>query len=62
MKQYQIKISNRFAALGTLSDDEGINKAWEDIKGNIKTSAEDSLHLYKLKQHNHGWMKNVYFL
>jgi uncharacterized metal-binding protein YceD (DUF177 family) len=31
-KQYQIKISNRFAALKNLSDREGINRAWENIK------------------------------
>ena len=31
MKQYQIKISNRFAALENLSDSEDINRAWENI-------------------------------
>jgi endonuclease/exonuclease/phosphatase family metal-dependent hydrolase len=30
-KQYQIKISNRFASLGNLNISEDINKAWEDI-------------------------------
>ena len=39
-KQYQIKISNRFAALENLSDSEDINRAWENIKENIKTSAK----------------------
>ena len=38
-KQCQIEISNRFAALENLSDSEDINRAWEDIKENIKTSA-----------------------
>jgi hypothetical protein len=28
-KQYQIKITNRFAALENVSDDEDINRAWE---------------------------------
>jgi len=50
-KQYYIKISNRFAALESLSDSENVNKAWENIKLNIKTSAKENLDLYKLKQH-----------
>jgi len=40
---YQIEITNRFAALENLSDNEDINRAWENIKENIKTSAKDSL-------------------
>jgi len=36
-KQYQIKISNRFAALKKLNDSEGINRALENMKENIKT-------------------------
>ena len=39
-KQYQIEISNRFAALENLSDSEDINRAWENIKENIKTAKE----------------------
>jgi hypothetical protein len=31
-KQYQIKISNRFAALENLSISEDINRAWENVK------------------------------
>jgi hypothetical protein len=31
-KQYQIKISNRFAALDNLNDTEGTYRAWENIK------------------------------
>ena len=31
-KQYQIEISNRFAALGKLNDSEDINRAWEIIR------------------------------
>ena len=34
-----------------LSDDEDINRAWENIKENIKTSDNDSLSLQELKQH-----------
>ena len=50
-KQYQIEITNRFTALGNISDDEDINKAWEKIKENIKTSAKGSLGPRELKQH-----------
>jgi hypothetical protein len=47
-KQYQITISHKFAALENLNDREGINRAWENIIGNIKTSAKResrSLHI-----------------
>ena len=50
-KKYQIEITNRFAALENLSDDKDINRAWENIKENIKTSAKESLGLQELKQH-----------
>ena len=50
-KQYQIEIKNRFSALGNISDDGYINRAWENIKENIKTSAKESLGLLELKQH-----------
>jgi len=58
-KQYQIKISNRYAALEIFYESEDINVAWEN-KENIKPSAEDSLDLYELKQHKRVLMKNVY--
>ena len=51
MKQYQIDSTNRFAALENLIDSKDINRAWENIKENIKTSAKDSLGLCELKQH-----------
>jgi len=35
-KQYQIEISNGFANLENLSNGEDINRAWENIKENIK--------------------------
>jgi hypothetical protein len=50
-KQYYIEITNRFAALENLIDEEDINRAWENIKGNIKTSAKKSLGLQELKHH-----------
>jgi hypothetical protein len=48
-KQYQIKISNKFVDLENLSDCEDINRAWENIKENIKTSAKESSSLYEFK-------------
>ena len=56
-KEYKIEISNRFVALGNLSDDEDINGAWKNIKENIKTSAKDRLSLHELKQHK-PWSDN----
>ena len=53
-KQYQIEITNRFAALENLKDDEDVNRTWENIKENIKTSAKESLDLHELKQ-NKPW-------
>ena len=50
-KQYQIEITNRFAALQNVSEDEDINRAWESIKENIKTSATESLGMQEIKQH-----------
>ena len=34
-----------------LSDDEDINRAWENFKDNVKTSDKKSLGLHELKQH-----------
>jgi hypothetical protein len=39
-KEYQIEITNRFAALEKLSDGKDIKRAWESIHENIKTSAK----------------------
>jgi hypothetical protein len=50
-KHYHIKISNRFAALENLSDSMDINRAWDDIKENIKISGKESLGLYESKQY-----------
>jgi hypothetical protein len=50
-KQYQIEITNRFAALENLNESEDIKGAWENKKENIKTSAKESLGLYEMKQH-----------
>jgi len=50
-EQDQIEITNRFAALENLNNDEDVNRTWENIKENIQTSAKESLGLHKLKQH-----------
>jgi 50S ribosomal subunit-associated GTPase HflX len=50
-EQYQVKISNKFAALENLDDDVNIKRAWETIKQNIKISAKESLGYYKSMQH-----------
>jgi cobyrinic acid a,c-diamide synthase len=51
LKQYAIKISDRFVGLENFSDSEDINRVWENIKENIKTSAKESLSLFKLKEY-----------
>jgi len=50
-KQYQIEITNRFAALENLNDVKDINRAWENIKECTRTLAKERLGLHKLKQH-----------
>jgi hypothetical protein len=50
-KQYQLKISNGFAALENLNVSENINRVWENIKENIKISAQG---LHERKQ-NKPW-------
>jgi hypothetical protein len=50
MKQYHVKFSIKFAALENLSDSENMNRAWDNIKEYIRTSAEESLGPYELQQ------------
>jgi hypothetical protein len=50
-KQYQIEITNSFAALENVSKDDDINRAWVSIKENIKISATESLGMHEMKQH-----------
>jgi hypothetical protein len=38
MKQYQVKVANRFEALENIYDIDDTKGAWENIKGNNKTS------------------------
>jgi hypothetical protein len=50
-RQYQIDITNRFVGLENISDSEYINRAWENIKENIKTSVKERLDVQELEQH-----------
>ena len=43
VNRIRVKILDTLTALENLSDREDINRAWENIKENIKTSAKDSL-------------------
>jgi len=52
-EQYQIEITNRFAALENSDDNEDVNRNWEN-KENIQTSAKESLGLDEFKQ-NKPW-------
>jgi len=50
-EKYQIEITNRFAALENLNRDENVNRAWENVIENSKTSAKENLGLHEWKQH-----------
>ena len=41
-EKYQIEITNRFAALENFNVDD-VNRVWENIKENLKTTAKESL-------------------
>ena len=57
-KQYQIENINRFAALENVCEDEDINRGWENIKENIKTSATESLGMHEMKQHKPWYFRS----
>jgi len=40
MKKYLIEILQSFVALQNLDDGQDINRAWENIKDNIRTSTK----------------------
>jgi len=50
VREHQIEITNRFAALENVNDDEDVNRTWENIKENIQTSAKESLGVHELNQ------------
>jgi hypothetical protein len=39
-EQYQVKITNRFAALENFDDNVDMNRAWENIRENIKNFSQ----------------------
>ena len=41
--------------------DEDVNRAWENIKENIKTSAKESLGLHELKKQHKPWFDTECF-
>jgi hypothetical protein len=49
-EQYCVEISNRFAALENLDTEGDVNKAWENIRENIKFFAKESLGYYEVKK------------
>jgi hypothetical protein len=48
-EKYQVKISNRLAALENFDESSDINRGWESIRENIKTSAIENLGYHRLK-------------
>jgi hypothetical protein len=53
-EQYQVTIRNKFAALENLEDSGNVNGAWDNIRENIKISAEESLG-YGESKHRKPW-------
>jgi len=53
-EHYQFEITNRFAALENLNNNEDVSRTWEHIKENIQTSAKESMGVHELKQ-NKSW-------
>jgi hypothetical protein len=49
-EHYQVKISNRFAALENLDENVDISRAWGNIREKIKMLSKESLG-YELKQY-----------
>jgi hypothetical protein len=47
-EQYQVKITNRFAALENTDENVDMDRGWENIRENINISAKESLGHYEL--------------
>ena len=58
-KRYPIKISIGLADLENLNDSENINRAWKNVKENIKISVKEILGQYELEQHK-PWFDEEY--
>jgi hypothetical protein len=50
-EQYRVEISNRFTALENFDTKLDVNRAWENIRENIKISVKESLGYHELKKH-----------
>jgi glycine betaine/choline ABC-type transport system substrate-binding protein len=50
-EQYPVTIRNKSAALENLEDSGDINRAWDNIRENIKTSAQESPGYCESKHH-----------
>jgi DNA repair ATPase RecN len=53
-EQYQVTIRNKFATLENSKDSGDINRAWNNIRENIKISAQESLG-YCEPKHRKPW-------
>jgi uncharacterized FlaG/YvyC family protein len=53
-EQYQVTIRNKFPALENLQDSGDINRAWDNVRQNIKISAQGSLG-YCEPKHRKPW-------
>jgi uncharacterized FlaG/YvyC family protein len=54
-EQYQVTIRNKFAALENLEDIGDINGAWDNVRENIKISAQESLGYCESKRRKEGF-------
>jgi hypothetical protein len=58
-EQYWVTIRNKFAALENLEDSGDINRACDNIRENIKISAQENLGCCELKHHR-PWFVEEY--
>jgi hypothetical protein len=58
-EEYQVTIRNKLAALGNLEDSGDINRAWDNIRGNIKISAQRVQVVVNQSNVNRGLMRDV---
>jgi hypothetical protein len=58
-EQYQVTILNKSPALENLEDSGNINRAWENIRKNIKISAQECLG-YCESKHRKQWFDEEY--
>jgi hypothetical protein len=58
-EQYQVTIRNKFAALENFEDSGDINKAWNNMKENIRILAQESVVVVNQSIVNCGLMRSV---